>query len=88
MPRYSKEFKKEALALLESSGQSVHAISKRLGISDKSLAQWKEEVELSDKLQGKDVRQELKRLKRENERLRMERDILKKATAFFARESG
>ena len=81
MPRYSKQFKQEALALLESSGQSVNAISKQLGISDKSLTKWKQESELS----GTDIHGELKRLEKENERLRMERDILKKAAAFFAR---
>lgn len=83
MPRYSKQFKQEALALLESSGQSVKAISKQLGISDKSLTKWKQEAEL----EGTDIQGELKRLKQENERLRMERDILKKAAAFFAAEN-
>jgi transposase-like protein len=44
MPRCSKQFKKEALALLESSGQSVNAVSKQLGISDKSLAQGRRKL--------------------------------------------
>ncbi len=87
MPRYSKQFKEEALALLASSAKSVHAVAQQLGISDHSLAEWKRRAELKDQLQDKDVREEMARLKREVKRLRMERDILKKAAAFFAREN-
>jgi transposase-like protein len=44
MPRYSPEYMKEALRLLSKSGRSVNAVSKEVGISNKSLAQWKEEA--------------------------------------------
>jgi len=87
MPRYSFEFKKEALRLLEKSGRSVLSVSKELGISDKALAQWKEEAELGERLKEGSLKEEVRRLRRENERLRMEQEILKKAAAFFAREN-
>jgi transposase len=69
-------------------GNSVNQIAGELGISQTSLSRWKRQAEAAGS--GSEVfaaEAELRRLRRENERLKMERDILKKATAFFARES-
>ena len=88
---YTLEFKLEAVRLVKA-GQSVGATAKVLGMSDKTLHGW---VDQHDKgrlpgVVAKPVspeQMELARLRAENARLKMERDILKKATAYFARES-
>ncbi|HUV14874.1 MAG TPA: transposase [Acidobacteriota bacterium] len=72
MPRYSAEFKKEALRLLEKSGRSLNAVSRELGISNKTLTQWKEEAELGERLKDRDFKEEVRRLQRENARLILE----------------
>ena len=86
--RYSKEFKEETVALVQSQGYSVPEAAKSVGITDKLLYNWKKNIE--DKQSGKalsdDEREELKRLRKENKNLRMEKEILKKASAFFAKE--
>ena len=84
--RYPKEFKEEAVALVIEQGYSVPEAAKSLGIGVSLLYTWKANVEkkkagLSLK---EDERDELKRLRRENKHLRMEKEILKKASAFFA----
>jgi transposase len=90
---YSKQFKIEAVKLVTEQGFNVSEAARNLGIHHSSLRHWKKEFE-SDGNQafpGKgnlsSEKDELNRLRRENKRLRMERDILKKATAFFAKES-
>ena len=62
--------------------------AKSLGIASNILYRWKTQIEsqLEDKLLSKDEREELKRLRKENKNLRMEKEILKKASAFFAKE--
>ena len=86
--QYSKEFKEEAVALVREQGYSVPEAAKSLGIANNMLYRWKEQIE--SRLEGKslsvDEREELKRLRKENKNLRMEKEILKKASAFFARE--
>jgi transposase len=85
---YSPEFKKEAVELARRTGSSANQLAKELGISQTSLSRWIREAKASER--GSDIfdhEAELRRLHKEIERLRMERDILKKATAFFARES-
>ena len=86
--QYSKEFKEEAVALVREQGYSVPDAAESLGIATNLLYRWKEKVE--QQLEGKalveDERDELKRLRKEVKTLRMEKDILKKASAFFARE--
>jgi transposase len=85
---YTKEFKEEAVALVHDQGYSVPEAAKSLGIASNILYRWKQQIE--DQQQGKvlteDEREELKRLRKEVKNLRMEKEILKKASAFFAKE--
>ena len=86
--RYTAEFKAEAVRLAQTSDDTMRAVAQQLGVTPKSLHAWIRELRPTpvDRLTG-DERTELERLRRENADLRLERDILKKATAFFARES-
>lgn len=86
---YDDAFKREALRILASSGRTVEEVAKDLGIGRSSLSKWKSHFKEVELLAGPhdDVHKELARLRRENELLRAERDLLKKATAFFAKES-
>lgn len=85
---YTKEFKEEAVKLVIEQGYSVTEAAESLGITDKILYNWKkkhEEVQSGEVL-SQDERSELITLRKENKRLQMEREILKKASAFFAKE--
>jgi len=86
--QYSKEYKEEAVALVSEQGYSVPEAAKSLGIPSNMLYRWKEQIE--SQREGKtlsvDERDELIRLRKENKNLRMEKEILKKASAFFAKE--
>lgn len=86
--QYSKEYKEEAVALVREQGYSVPEAAKSLGIASNILYRWKQHIE--EQQQGKslaeDEREELKRLRKEVKNLRMEKEILKKASAFFAKE--
>ncbi len=86
--QYPKEFKEEAVALVREQGYSVPEAAKSLGIATNILYKWKEKVESSEagEVLAEDERVELKRLRKENKELRMEKEILKKASAFFAKE--
>jgi transposase len=86
--QYSKEFKEEAVALVREQGYSVPEAAKSLGIASNMLYRWKEQIEsqLEGKVLSEDERSELKQLRKENKTLRMEKEILKKASAFFAKE--
>ncbi len=86
--QYSKEYKEEAVALVREQGYSVPEAAKALGIASNILYRWKMQIDaqLEDKLLSADEREELKRLRKENRNLRMEKEILKKASAFFAKE--
>jgi transposase len=86
--QYSKEFKEEAVALVREQGYSVPEAAKSLGIASNMLYRWKErfESQLEGKVLSEDERTELKQLRKENKTLRMEKEILKKASAFFAKE--
>ena len=86
--QYPKEFKEEAVALVLEQGYTVPQAAKSLGIATNLLYKWKEKVEAEragDALL-EDEREELKRLRKEVKELRMEKEILKKASAFFAKE--
>ena len=86
--QYPKEFKEEAVALVRDQGYSVPEAAKSLGIAANMLYRWKElhEAQVEGKTLAEDEREELKRLRKENKELRMEKEILKKASAFFAKE--
>ena len=87
---YSKEYKEEVLTLLATSGKSMHALERDLGISKGLIKDWKRQADE----QGQQAfpghgnlptdAAELRRLQRENEILRQERDILKKAISIFS----
>ena len=85
---YAPEFRAEAVRRVRNSDEPLKAIAADLGIAPVTLRLWveasrpKPEVSLTD-----DERTELKRLRKENRELKMEREILKKATAFFAKQS-
>jgi transposase len=85
---YPKEFKDEAVALVLEQGYSVPEAAKSLGITASMLYKWKDQQEQAAAGKGlaEDEREELKRLRKENKKLRMEKEILKKASAFFAKE--
>jgi transposase len=90
-PPYSKEFKREAVQLLRTSGRPVPQLAKELGVSQGSLRNWASQRDVDDgKAEGglsSAERDELRRLRREVKVLAEEREILKKAAAFFALES-
>ncbi len=86
--QYSKEYKEEAVALIQEQDYSVPEAAKSLGIASNMLYRWKEQIESQreGKSLSEDERDELKQLRKENKNLRMEKEILKKASAFFAKE--
>jgi transposase len=86
--QYTKEFKEEAVALVTEQGYSVPEAAKSLGLSPNLLYRWKDKIEdaRAGRSLSEDERTELKRLRKENKELRMEKEILKKASAFFAKE--
>jgi len=86
--QYPREYKEEAVALITEQGYTVPKAAESLGINPNLLYKWKDK--LDSESQGKALqeseRDELKRLRKENKELRMEKEILKKASAFFAKE--
>lgn len=88
--KFSEEFKLEAVRLVMEGGVSIRQGSKDLGIGSSTLDKWvrsyREHGEQMDIL-SKDEREELRRLRKENKTLKMEREILKKATEFFASQA-
>ena len=90
---YTREFKIEAVKLVTEQGYSVAEAARSLGLHETLLRSWKQafEAEGDHAFPGKGnlspFEEEIRRLRAENKRLLMERDILKKATAFFAREA-
>ena len=90
---YSKEFKEEAVKLVTEQGYSVAEAGRNLGVNANMLGRWKKEFEgdaegMISPGSAATMQAELKRLRTENKRLKMEREILKKAAAFFAKEQG
>ena len=90
---FSDEFKAETVKLVRGSDKSIAAIARELDLTETALRAWVRQAEI-DAGRGRagalttDEREELARLRRDVKRLQMERDILKKATAFFAKEQG
>ncbi len=91
--KYSREFKIEAVRLVTEGGQGVAETARELGINANLLGRWKRQLaeEGEEAFPGKGrlkpLEEEIRRLQGEVKRLRQERDFLKKATAYFARES-
>lgn len=90
---HSREFKQEAVALVVEHGYSFAAAGRSLGVGSALIGRWKRQLEddASAAFPGKGKRtaeqQRIHELETENRRLRMEKEILKKATAFFVKES-
>ena len=85
---YTEEFKKDAVALVKEHGYSVMDAARQLDVHHTSLRGWIKQLtdgDSGDQLNLSE-REELKRLRKENRELKMEKEILKKASAFFARE--
>ncbi len=89
-PPYPEEFK-HRIVELQRSGRSVMSLSREFEPTEMTIRKWIKQAELDagerDDGLTTEERQELRRLRRENRRLREERDILKKAAAWFARET-
>ncbi len=86
--KFSKEFKREAVSLLRSSGKKLTQVAREIGVRPSVLRAWDNMVEAEEKTGlTTDELVQFKQLQRDNDRLRMEVEILKKATAFFAKES-
>ena len=87
---FTTEFKAQTVRLVRESGKSVGAVARELDLAETAVRRWVEQAEVDAGRAGAlttEEREELGRLRRENRTLRMERDILKKATAFFAKEN-
>ena len=91
---YSKEFKVQACELVLKDGIKHAVVAEKLGINKIMLYQWIDQYETygADAFVGKGHQRpedaELRKLRKENERLKMENEILKKAAAYFAKERG
>ena len=90
--KFTAEFKADVVRLCKDGSENVADVSKRLGLTESAVRAWVKQAEVdavggtTDTLSTAE-REELQRLRRENKRLQMERDILKKAATFFAKES-
>lgn len=97
--KYTAEYKNEAVRLVLQEKLSVPQAARRIEISDKTLANWVRQARRGERLSGSaemptrkaatvsDLEMEVSKLRAENARLKMEKEILKKATAFFVKES-
>ena len=85
--RYSEEFKKSSVRLAITSDQSLKQTAENIGVSRESLSNWISKYAGNES--GADINclEEIKRLKKELQQARLERDLLKKAAAYFAKES-
>ncbi|MCF4135971.1 transposase [Streptomyces sp. Tue 6430] len=90
--RYTEEFKRDAIALVDSSGKTVTAVARELGISSESLRGWYRRAK-ADQDEGRpgelttQEREELRRLRRQNAEQAKTIEVLRKAAVFFAKES-
>jgi len=91
---FTRQFKEEAVRLLEADTRSIEEVAKEIGVAESALHRWRNElrgapkpIDVADnEALSPTEKAELKRLRKEVQRLRMERDILKKAAAFFAKD--
>jgi transposase-like protein len=88
--KFSDEFKRDAVDIVNTSGKSIAQVARELGIYDSSLGSWVKQGDIDRGVRdgvSTSEREEVVELRRENERLRMERELLKRAVAFWVRES-
>ena len=83
---FSEDFKRDAVRQITERGYPVAEVSQRLGVSQHSLYEWKKKFGASN-AKGNDEAEEIRQLKKELARVTEERDILKKAAAYFARDA-
>ena len=85
---FSEEYKKDAVKMVLENGISITKVSKDLGIGRSTLEKWIRDYKSSTESQVVSIneREELRKLKAENHKLRLERELLKKATVFFAND--
>jgi len=90
---FTDEFRADVVRLCQAGGESIADVAKRLDLTESAVRGWVKKAE-DEAFDGGDAealttseKEELQRLRRENKTLKMEREILKKAAAFFARES-
>ena len=88
--KHSDEFRRNAISMVEDQGYTTTQAARELGINQNLLRTWRKKYGKAAESSGlsENDQEELDRLRKEVSRLRMERDILKKATAFFANEKG
>jgi transposase-like protein len=89
---FTREYKAEVVALIRKSGRGVGEVARELDLTRTAVAEWVKQAEVDTGRGGTGElttaeREELVRLRRENRRLAMEHEILRKAAAFFAKES-
>jgi transposase-like protein len=88
--KFSDEFKRDAVSIVRTSDKSIAEVARELGIYDSSLGNWvkQDQVDRGER-EGlsSNEQTELVELRRENDRLRMERELLKRAVAFWVKES-
>jgi len=86
--QFTPEFKRETVALIIEQGYSIAKAAQAVGTNENNVRRWKAELEAeaTGERLNSDERAELVRLRRENKELRLEKEILKKASAFFAKE--
>jgi transposase len=90
--QFTPEQKSEAVQIVRHSGKPISQIAKEMGLTESALRQWVKQAQ-TDQAKAPngplttEERQELAKLRRDNKRLQMERDFLKKAAAFFAAEN-
>lgn len=87
--RYTDEFKIEAVKQVTDRGHAVADVAERLGVSQHSMYQWMKQFSVPEtqRAEARGQQEEIRRLKSELRRVTEERDILKKAAAYFAKES-
>jgi len=87
MTGYDKDFKRDAIRQMKESGKTQKEMAQLLGVSEASIYKWKKEIEKQGKGAFEETAEqaELKRLRKRNKELEMERDILKKAVAIFSK---
>ena len=85
---YTEDFKRDAVALVTEQGYRISEAARSLDIGDNLIRRWRQQFEQEASSVGlnADEREELKRLRKENRLLRMEKEILKKASQYFAKE--